>query len=77
MRNYCNSIALEQWDFSLIWNTYMWKLITISMLTKITKQGRQASSKTMAERFLDFQVEEIQELNENSENQNTKKGTST
>lgn len=47
------------------------------MLTKITKQGRQASSKTMAERFLDFQVEEIQELNENSENQNTKKGTST
>lgn len=47
------------------------------MLTKITKQGRQESSKTMAERFLDFQVEEIQELNEYSENQNTKKGTST
>lgn len=47
------------------------------MLTKITKQGRQASSKNMAERFLDFQVEEIQELNDNSENQNTKKRTST
>ena len=27
----------------------------------------------MAERFPDFQVEEIQELKENSENQNTKK----
>ena len=33
------------------------------MLTKTTKQGRQASSKTMAERLLDFQVEESQELN--------------
>ena len=31
----------------------------------------------MAERFPDFQVEEIQELKENSENQNTKKNTST
>ena len=31
----------------------------------------------MAERFPDFQVEEIQELKENSENQNTKKSTST
>ena len=33
------------------------------MLIKITKQGRQASSKTTAERFLEFQVEEIQDLN--------------
>ena len=31
----------------------------------------------MAERFPDFQVEEIQELKENSENQNTKISTST
>ena len=31
----------------------------------------------MAERFPDFQVEEIQELKENSENQNMKKSTST
>ncbi|CAH3149708.1 unnamed protein product, partial [Porites lobata] len=31
----------------------------------------------MAERFPDFRVEEIQELKENSENQNTKKSTST
>ena len=31
----------------------------------------------MAERFPDFQVEEIQELKENSENQNTKKRTLT
>jgi len=31
----------------------------------------------MAERFPDFQVEKIQELKENSENQNTKKSTST
>ena len=31
----------------------------------------------MAERLPDFQVEEIQELKENSENQNTKKSTST
>ena len=31
----------------------------------------------MAERFPDFQVEEIQELKENSENQNTKKRTFT
>ena len=31
----------------------------------------------MAERFPDFQVEEIQEPKENSENQNTKKSTST
>ena len=31
----------------------------------------------MAERFPDFQVGEIQELRENSENQNTKKSTST
>ena len=29
----------------------------------------------MAERFPDFQVEEIQELKQNSENQNTKKST--
>ena len=28
MRNYCNLIGLEQWYFSLIWNTYMWKLQT-------------------------------------------------
>ena len=26
MRNFCNLIILEQWYFSLIWNTYMWKL---------------------------------------------------
>ena len=26
MRNFCNLIGLEQWYFSLIWNTYMWKL---------------------------------------------------
>ena len=31
----------------------------------------------MAERFPDFEVEEIQELKENSENQNMKKSTST
>ena len=28
MRNFCNLIDLEQWCFSLIWNTYMWKLET-------------------------------------------------
>ena len=26
VRNFCNLIGLEQWYFSLIWNTYMWKL---------------------------------------------------
>ena len=26
MRNFSNLIGLEQWHFSLIWNTYMWKL---------------------------------------------------
>jgi len=31
----------------------------------------------MAERFLDFEIQEIQELKENSEIQNTEKGTST
>ena len=29
MRNFCNLIGLEQWYFSLIWNTYMWKLQTL------------------------------------------------
>ena len=28
IRNLCNLICLEQWHFSLIWNTYMWKLQT-------------------------------------------------
>ena len=28
IRNFCNLIGLEQWYFSLIWNTYMWKLQT-------------------------------------------------
>ena len=28
MRNFCNLIGLEQWYFSLTWNTYMWKLQT-------------------------------------------------
>ena len=28
MRNFYNLIGLEQWYFSLIWNTYMWKLQT-------------------------------------------------
>ena len=28
MRNFCNLIGLERWYFSLIWNTYMWKLQT-------------------------------------------------
>ena len=28
MRNFCSLIGLEQWYFSLIWNTYMWKLQT-------------------------------------------------
>ena len=26
MRNFCKLIGLEQWYFSLIWITYMWKL---------------------------------------------------
>ena len=26
MKNFCNLIGLEQWYFSLVWNTYMWKL---------------------------------------------------
>ena len=28
MTNFCSLIGLEQWYFSLIWNTYMWKLQT-------------------------------------------------
>ena len=28
MRNFCNLIGLERWYFSLIWNTYTWKLQT-------------------------------------------------
>jgi len=28
MRNNCSLIGLEQWYFSLVWNTYMWKLQT-------------------------------------------------
>ena len=31
----------------------------------------------MAERFPDFEIQKIQQLEENSENQNTKKSTST
>ena len=30
MRNFCYLIGLEQWYFSLIWNTYMWKLQSLS-----------------------------------------------
>ena len=26
IRNFCKLIGLEQWYFSLIWNTYLWKL---------------------------------------------------
>ena len=26
MRNFCNLTGVEQWYFSLIWNTYVWKL---------------------------------------------------
>ena len=29
-RNFCNLIGLEQWSFSLIWNTYMLKLQNLS-----------------------------------------------
>ena len=28
IRNFCNLIGLEEWYFSLISNTYMWKLQT-------------------------------------------------
>ena len=28
MKIFCNLIGLEQWYFSLIWNSYMWKLQT-------------------------------------------------
>ena len=28
MENFYNLIGLEQWYFTLIWNTYMWKLQT-------------------------------------------------
>ena len=28
IRNFCILIGLEQWYFTLIWNTYMWKLQT-------------------------------------------------
>ena len=28
MRNFRDVIGLERWYFSLIWNTYMWKLQT-------------------------------------------------
>ena len=51
--------------------------ITVTTETEITKQSRHASYKKMAERFPDFEIQESQELNENSENQNTKKSTST
>ena len=30
MRYFCNLIGLEQWYFSLTWNTYMWKLQTFA-----------------------------------------------
>ena len=30
MKNFCNLIGLEQWYFTLIWNTYMWKLQTFA-----------------------------------------------
>ena len=30
MNNFSNLIGLEQWYFSLIWNTYMWKLQTFA-----------------------------------------------
>ena len=42
-----------------------------------SKQNLEANSKAMTERYPYFQVEEIQELKENSVNQNTKKSTST
>ena len=51
---------------------YLHVKITVSMVTKITKQIKNNGGKISS-----FQVEEIQELKENSENQNTKKSTST
>ena len=30
MKNFCNLIGLEQKYFTLIWNTYMWKLQTFA-----------------------------------------------
>ena len=40
-------------------------------------QNHEGNSKTMVERYPDFQVQEIQELEQNSENQNKKKSTTT
>ena len=37
MRNFCNLIGLEQWYFSLIWNTYMWKLQTFCDISKFSQ----------------------------------------
>ena len=36
MKNFCNLIGLEQWYFSLIWNTYMWKLQTFCLFAEIS-----------------------------------------
>ena len=47
------------------------------MVTKITKYSRRASYEKMAEGFPDFEIQQIQELEETSENQNTNKSTST
>ena len=32
MRNFCNLIGLDQWYFSLIWNTYMWKITNLLLV---------------------------------------------
>ena len=37
MRNFCNLIGLERWYFSLIWNTYMWKLQTFCDISKLSQ----------------------------------------
>ena len=56
--------------FRLIWNIYMWKVVT--MVTKITKCHRCKLPKNSG-KICRFWNQEIQELKENSENQNTTK----
>lgn len=47
------------------------------MVTKIITSSGRLSYERMAERYQDFEIYEIQELKENSGNQNTKKNTTT
>ena len=48
MRNFCNLIGLEQWYFSLIWNTYMWKLQNKQIIAQFVRDVSKLSQISLA-----------------------------